>query len=294
MNKKYIFIILGIFIILFLIIIYNKKSPNHNTIINQNISFDFEQRTFILGTIPLPKSFFNENDIENAYTLTKKIGEYVSLSHNLGWNNDKELKKYRNEVNYAKKNNLNVIISIYLFLGIELNGYYKHNPKDFKNFVTLYKETYDLIKTKYPNTKISVTFLYESLYLENQWDAITAFGDKLDVVGFTTYPSFYYDSFEKIPKNYYSNSYKYIPKKPIMFMEVGWPGDDENKQAQFINQFFKHTKNLKIEGFFWTLLHDWNFGGPFKTMGMINSKGRKKPVFYTLKKLKDIPFKNFK
>jgi len=182
----------------------------------------------------------------------------------------------------------------YLFLGIELNGYYKHNPKDFKNFVTLYKETYDLIKTKYPNTKISVTFLYESLYLENQWDAITAFGDKLDVVGFTTYPSFYYDSFEKIPKNYYSNSYKYIPKKPIMFMEVGWPGDDENKQAQFINQFFKHTKNLKIEGFFWTLLHDWNFGGPFKTMGMINSKGRKKPVFYTLKKLKDIPFKNFK
>jgi hypothetical protein len=170
----------------------------------------------------------------------------------------------------------------YLNLAIEINGYYESNPDDFYNFVSLYKETYDTLKLIDPNLIIGVSFQYETLNREMQWDILTAFEDKLDAIYLTSYPELYNPEYESLPFEYYS-ILENIENIPIIFTEIGWQGKNnivnERLQAQFIIDFIVENKDNNVVLITWAELHDWEDGGEFETMGLINLKGVKKAAW---------------
>jgi hypothetical protein len=51
----------------------------------------------------------------------------------------------------------------YLAIGIEMNMYYERQPDDFDNFVSLYFEAYDVVKSLSPDTLVFPTFQLEAM-----------------------------------------------------------------------------------------------------------------------------------
>ncbi|MCL5094049.1 MAG: glycosyl hydrolase 53 family protein [Patescibacteria group bacterium] len=193
----------------------------------------------------------------------------------------------------------------YLGLGIEVNVLSEKSPPDFDKFVSLFNESYDAIKTVSPNTKIFTVFQLEKMKglsgglfggvndeTKNEWPLLEKF-QKSDIIAFTTYPSLIYKDPAEIPADYYLEI-KNHTQKPIAFTEVGWPSgadilgweSSEEEQASFIQRFFELTKDLKPELAIWAFMYDQNTIEPFKTMGLINSKGTAKSAFEKLKNLK--------
>ena len=185
---------------------------------------------------------------------------------------------YKNEVIQIVEN----YNPTYLNLALEINGYYLSHPEDFFNFVTLYQETYDILKKINTDLIIAVTFQYEVLTVNSQWDLLSAFNDKLDVLCLTSYPDLFNQGYKALPSNYYS-VLENINNIPILFTEIGWQGKnnetDEVLQAEFIIDFIEQNKEFDIELIVWSLLHDWENGGAFETMGLIDLSGRKKDAW---------------
>jgi len=188
----------------------------------------------------------------------------------------------------------------YLALGVEVNTYYQYHPKDFDLFVTAYKDIYDEIKAKYPQTKVFVTFQLERMKgigdktfgasIEPHWQLIDKFGDKLDLVAFTTYPEIEYDSPAEIPEDYYSEIRKHTNKK-IAFTEIGWQSTKktEKDQKDFLLRFLQLTKELDIENVNWVFMHDLPGFGPLKKVGLRKSNGQPKQSWFIWKRLKQAP-----
>ena len=192
-------------------------------------------------------------------------------------------KRYKKEViriveNYPIK---------YLNLALEINGYYDSHPDDIYNFVSLYKETYDTIKLMKPDLIISSSFQFEILKGNGQWDLLSLFDGKLDVLYLTTYPDLFYPSYKSLPLEYYSVLEDI--NIPIIYTEVGWKGnnneEDERLQKEFIIDFIEENRNNNVQLIIWALLHDWNNGGGFETMGLIDLNGRKKTAWFTWVKI---------
>jgi len=282
------------------------------------------KRSFKLGVVPMPQGWSGK-EIASAYQLSSQVGEVVSLTQKLGWVSNKYVDQYQNDVTLARKQGLEVFISIDLLedgrkeitnlpdklkgkgfadktlrqyyidevteiarryrpenlaLAVEINGYYMSHPEDFPNFVSLYKDAFRSVKTVSPETKVAVSFLYESMVAETQWELLGMFGEQLELLCLTTYPEFYYgDSPGDVPEAHYS-ILKNIEGLPIVFMEIGWSGkgndEGEQRQAEFVARFFELTADTNLSLAIWALLHDWQGGGNFETMGLIDSTGRKK------------------
>ncbi len=175
----------------------------------------------------------------------------------------------------------------YLNLAIEINGYYDSHPDDFYNFVSLYKETYDTLKSIKPNLIIGPSFQFEILNGSGQWDLLALFNGKLDVLYLTTYPDLFNPSYKSLPSGYYSVLENI--DIPVIYFEIGWKGnnneEDERLQEKFIIDFIEENRNNNVELIIWALLHDWNNGGGFETMGLIDLNGRKKTAWYTWVKI---------
>ncbi len=242
----------------------------------------------------------SSNDIrlyQNDVDLAANYGLEIMLSvdvltddrNNIG-NLPAELSGKDFSDNYLRQLYKNEVVQIvnkyhpkYLNLAVEINAYYLSHPGDFFNFVSLYKETYDTLKAIEPTLIIGVSFQYETLKGNVQWDLLSAFDNKLDAIYLTTYPDLFYPEYNELPSDYYLEL-ENIKSAPIIFSEIGWQGNsnkaDEKLQAKFIIDFVEHTKRINVELIVWTLLHDWQGGGEFETMGLIDLSGRKKEIWY--------------
>ncbi len=182
-----------------------------------------------------------------------------------------------------------------LALAIEINGYHLSHPEDFPNYVSLYKQAFRSVKSVSPETNVAVSFQYETMVGEGQWDLLSMFGGQLEMLCLTTYPEFLYgDSLSDLPDNHYS-ILENIGTLPTVFMEIGWRGenseDGERQQAEFIKRFFDLTADINLSLGIWALLHDWQGGGIFETMGLIDAKGRKKPAWEVVRAMHELPLK---
>ncbi|MEK6973668.1 MAG: hypothetical protein AABW41_00250 [Nanoarchaeota archaeon] len=178
----------------------------------------------------------------------------------------------------------------YLGIGIEINVLYEKSPADFERFVKLFDESYDLIKTKSPDTKVFTVFQLEKMkglngglfggtndQTKNQWSLIGQF-QKSDIIAFTTYPDLVYKNPEEIPADYY-DEIKMYASKPIVFTEIGWHTanspkgweSSEDEQAEFVKKFFDLTKDLNKEFIIWSFMYDQKTIEPFNSMGLIDS-----------------------
>jgi hypothetical protein len=179
-------------------------------------------------------------------------------------------------------------------LAPEINTYINKHPEDADNFISLYNETYDAVKQVSPNTSVLVTFQFESLSGTNgdipRWEIINQFEPKLDLVGITTYPGFWFETPFAISPTYYSQITNYT-SKPIIIAESGWPSGGEASfhgsvinQKDFLNQVVTLTKDIDVRLWIWWFLHDYAGEGVseyFKTMGLRISSGEEKESWVT-------------
>ncbi|MBI4731061.1 MAG: hypothetical protein HY781_02840 [Chloroflexi bacterium] len=190
----------------------------------------------------------------------------------------------------------------YLGLGGEVNRYHEAAPSDFDNYLTLYAETYDAVKSVSPQTKVFAVFQLEMLkgngYLlgnsekrQPQWGLLSRFGDRLDLAAFTTYPFLDFQSPDNVPADYYAEIAAHTGK-PVAFTEIGWPsapltpfpdspyGGSEDEQAEFIRRFFDLTSGLDLALALWSFPHDLGEGGhpAFDSVSLRNNNGDPKPA----------------
>ena len=104
----------------------------------------------------------------------------------------------------------------YLGLASEINTYADAQPADFKNFVSLYRETYAAIKTVSPKTQVFVTFQWDDLNnvipfdsadgepFQPKWEQIEIFEPQLDIWAISSYPFVAFESAVEIPADYYT------------------------------------------------------------------------------------------
>jgi hypothetical protein len=119
----------------------------------------------------------------------------------------------------------------YLGLASEINTYADAYPKDFPNFLSLYRETYAQIKTESPATQVFVTFQWEDLNrydlngpergASTKWEEIEAFEPDLDLWVISSYPFVAFPSAADPPADYYSRLLDRT-KKPLAVGEGGF------------------------------------------------------------------------
>lgn len=215
------------------------------------------------------------------------------------WTNEEAKDKYRNvALEIIRRYNPK-----YLGLAIEVNTYYQYHPEDFERFVQAYKQIYDEIKIIYPDIKLFVSFQLERMKgigkkyfgqtIAPHWHLIDTFGDKLDLVAFTTYPELEYGSPAEIPEDYYLEIKKYTDK-PIAFTEIGWSAKSriDESQIKFISKFMALTNTLNKEFVAWVFMHDLKTPGPLTKVGLRNSKGFPKKSWFLWKRIKVLPYRN--
>ena len=177
---------------------------------------------------------------------------------------------------------------LYLSLGNEVNRWYEEygndGPNGFINYVSLYEETYDAVKSLSPETKVFCIFAREivSKNREANLNVLNLFNpDKLDILVFTSYPyALGKTNPSMIPDDYYSKAANYMPGKPFGFTEIAWPSlsalGGEQAQADFIiNATGRLTldRGINLHLFGWPWLHDLNEND---TVGLIKFDGTEK------------------
>ncbi|MBU7042945.1 MAG: hypothetical protein HXS47_05075 [Theionarchaea archaeon] len=172
-----------------------------------------------------------------------------------------------------------------------------------------YKETYDSLKAKYPDTNICVTFQLEQLRglgekswgyaIEPEWELLALFEGKLDVIAFTTYQFMEYETPQDIPDDYYTSIIHELPERykttPIVFSEIGWSSGrpDEQAQVDFLDIFLDQIASLDVRAIMWVMMHDLSPDPatyPGFSIGLKQYDGTPKKIWYTWKALKEIPY----
>ncbi len=138
----------------------------------------------------------------------------------------------------------------YIGLASEINTYLDAHPDDVEYYMSLYEETYDLIKAESPETQVFVTFQWDDLNnmfpaaaegrprYQINWEQVEAFEPRLDLWVISSYPYFAFPSGEEIPADYYTPLLERT-NKPVAVAEGGWssrpvgpaPGDPESQVA---------------------------------------------------------------
>lgn len=201
----------------------------------------------------------------------------------------------------------------YLAISVEINGYYESNPEDFENFVTLHKETYDLVKALNPNVQFFVAFNLEALqgffagldqYATHppQWFLIDKFEPKLDAVGFSTLPFAFYITPLQLPDDYLSRIERYTTRD-ILFTEVGWPGSPdsplytlETQRDYLIAMASQMDRTKQAKLITWTTMYDAEpdsvtlITNNFKILGLYNHLDEPKPALDIWKQIHALPY----
>lgn len=202
----------------------------------------------------------------------------------------------------------------YLGLASEINTYMDAHPEDASNFLSLYREIYQSIKTEAPSTQVFVTFQWEDLNnlipsgnegrqpYQTNWDEVQAFEPNLDLWVISSYPFAVFKSGADVPADYYTPLLTRT-SKPLAVAEGGYTsrsvgpftGTDADQLA-YLNALHRQIGPRLV---FWTylLLNDFDLDsysrfmqangqsardvdtlGMFASVGLRNFDGSPKPA----------------
>lgn len=193
-----------------------------------------------------------------------------------------------------------VIKPLYLSLGNEVNRWYEtydtsaNNPNGFQNYISLYEEIYDTLKTISPQIKIFCIFAREivSEYQQADLNVLKMFdANKLDLLIFTSYPHSVQtiNRPSDIPNNYYSIVESIMPGKQFGFSEIAWPSmpafGGDSAQADFLTRAagqLTRSQGMNLYLFGWSWLHDIDTND---YTGLIKRDGTEKLAYTVWKNL---------
>jgi len=181
----------------------------------------------------------------------------------------------------------------YLAVATDVNLYAMTDPAGFAAFANLYRAIYPQIKQISPNTKIFVTF---------QWDAmqgqsaaanaalLDAWGSSLDLLALTSEPRKVFAKVGPagIPADYYSRVSQYQSANRPVFLEVNWPSDGGNgeaDQAAFIRALPDLLGKVNPSMLAWTFLYDVRIMIVTVRAGLIHTDGREKPAYAAFREI---------
>ncbi len=175
-----------------------------------------------------------------------------------------------------------------LALGTEVDLLAK-NTKEFDQYVSLAKETYDAVKKKYPSQTITISFQWDNLRKADPAKILPLFKDSLDIYSFTTYPYFFYKDPVEIPKDYYTAIRTYLPTERLGFSEIGWASKgsgSEETQATYYGMLPELMRETKPEYAIFGMLHDVDVFGfllaSLNSVGLRDNDGTPKKSWDTV------------
>jgi Tol biopolymer transport system component len=181
----------------------------------------------------------------------------------------------------------------YLAIATDVNLHAMADRSSFDALARLYRDLYPKIKGISPKTKVFVTFQWDAMQgrsAEEGRDLIRAFGANLDLLAFTSDPR---KLFERagpngIPDDYYARISQFRPGDAPVFLEVHWPSEGSNgdaDQAAFIRALPNRLRQVNPAMLAWTFLYDAKVLIFTVRAGLINLDGRPKPGFAAFKEI---------
>jgi hypothetical protein len=164
----------------------------------------------------------------------------------------------------------------YLGLASEINTYMDAHPEDAANYLSLYNETYALIKAEAPETQVFVSFQWEDLNnlfgqpeeghgaaYDINWEQVEAFEPNLDLWVISSYPFVAFQSGSQIPAGYYTPLLTRT-SKPLAVAEGGYtsepvgpfPGAPDD-QVAYLNAIHDQIGS-RLDFWVYLLLNDFN------------------------------------
>jgi hypothetical protein len=189
----------------------------------------------------------------------------------------------------------------YLALGVEVNSYQQQHPEDFERFVIVYHRAYDAVKALSPDTLVFPTFQFEELQgllpvsdpRQPQWNLVSRFEPRLDMVAVSSFPNLVYEDPQLIPPSYYAQIPSYTDH-PIALSALGYAsepapggsasGATEEKQAQFLQRTLDTAAQLQFQTIVWFVGQDPTFESDagfeaFRRTGLARENGTDKPAW---------------
>jgi hypothetical protein len=175
----------------------------------------------------------------------------------------------------------------YLGLASEINTYADTHPEDFPNYLSLYKEVYNLVKAQAPETQVFVTFQWEELnnlmpsvaqgkaYAVN-WSQIEVFEPCLDLWAISSYPFVIFKNGADIPSDYYSPLLARTTK-PLAVAEGGYTSKPvgpftgtPQDQGDYLNAIHTQLGGNRLAFWIYLLINDFDlnsYAGPMNSRG---------------------------
>jgi hypothetical protein len=186
----------------------------------------------------------------------------------------------------------------YLALGVEVNMFFEaRGDGPFRNFQSLYFETYDAVKSISPDTKVFPTFQYEGLLgllgggelRPETWGLVDRFMPKMDMLALSTFPGFVFETVEALPEDYYARISSRTTL-PVAFASVGWsshalpggsPSVAASQQASFLRRIFEAAEAVSCQLVVWYLGRDPTVSptagfDPLAMAGLVDTDGQPK------------------
>lgn len=189
----------------------------------------------------------------------------------------------------------------YLGVGNEVNRVWEADPAAFDAWVAALPEIVDAVHEASPTTQVFATFQYEFLVGRDvitgqqraeDWTPLEAAAPHLDLVAFTSYPYFAYDTPDEVPDDYYAGITEHTDR-PIGFSELGWPsapieqiagspleglGGTPDEQTEFIKRLGVLLARVQPRFAMWVWAYDTLAVDPtFQSLGLSSAGGEAKP-----------------
>ncbi|MBZ0108799.1 MAG: hypothetical protein K8F52_09020 [Candidatus Scalindua rubra] len=161
----------------------------------------------------------------------------------------------------------------YINLAAEANFMYEWFRDEWNNYISLYNEAYNLVKSISPSTKVGVSYHYGLFVVKTLAEGQFVLPDELgphDFIAFTSYPSYLLNpdaisnpflSVDELAR-WYSISRLVFPDTPILFTELGWSSagtESEAAQNLYVESLPSLMADVQPELITWAFLHDTDF-----------------------------------
>lgn len=181
----------------------------------------------------------------------------------------------------------------YFAVATDINLLAQTDRRNFDAFVAMYRDLYPRIKQVSPQTKVFVTFQWDALQQMPQAagrDVVRAFEPRLDVIAMTSTPKelFGRGGPGSVPADYYGRIRQYAEANAPLLVEVNWPSDARNGEAEqvtFIRSLPERLRPARPAMVAWTFLHDVKILIFTVRAGLLNSDGSPKPGFAAFKEI---------